>query len=280
MLSLTLISLTCGSGEYSFPPYKSYVSISGANVVRFEYPITNNQILEDGFEISYDNNTFYSNCQEDYGIIKISSNPSSPYNDIYPYDAIYQTSDGKIQIHFNSLYYKPYGVMSVRVFIRNLTESPISLNFKKYLKTYYNFVINNSFQICYSSNNYRIGLTELYPIGGMNINNNTCSLSYALFLYANSQVILDYGYIIGSSLDELLASKNACASCRAVVSTKEANDKLYEVKGNTIIFKSDKIFKVYDVQGRLIYKGSKSVKLSRGVYFIHYLDKIYKEVIR
>jgi hypothetical protein len=114
-------------------------------------------------------------------------------------------------------------------------------------------------------------LLELYPIGGMNINNNTCSLSYALFLYANSQVILDYGYIIGSSLDELLASKNACASCRAVVSNKEANDKLYEVKGNTIIFKSDKIFKVYDVQGRLIY---------RGVYFIHYLDKIYKEVIR
>jgi len=54
-------------------------------MVRFEYPITNNQILEDGFEISYDNNTFYSNCQEDYGIIKISSNPSSPYNDIYPY---------------------------------------------------------------------------------------------------------------------------------------------------------------------------------------------------
>jgi len=43
-------------------------------------------------------------------------------------------------------------------------------------------------------------LLELYPIGGMNINSNTCSLSYALFLYANSQVILDYGYIIGSSL--------------------------------------------------------------------------------
>ncbi|MFZ8846460.1 MAG: hypothetical protein ACO2O6_04595 [Candidatus Hydrothermia bacterium] len=78
--------------------------------------------------------------------------------------------------------------MSVRVFIRNLTESQISLNFKKYLKTYYNFVINNSFQICC------LGLTELYPIGGININN------YALFLYANSQVILDYGYIIGSSL--------------------------------------------------------------------------------
>jgi hypothetical protein len=114
-------------------------------------------------------------------------------------------------------------------------------------------------------------LLELYPIGGMNINNNTSSLSYALFLYANSQVILDYGYIIGSSLDELLASKNACASCRAIVSTKEVNEKLYEVKGNTIIFKSDKIFKAYDVQGRLIY---------RGVYFIHYLDRIYKEVIR
>jgi len=269
MLSLTFLISNCGNGVV-FPPQKTLMELQGANITKFEYPLGNENVYNNNFEISNSNanciNAFYNEITTDF----------------YSYKVNYQTQDNKIQLNFDILYYKPYGVLNVYVIIKNMTNENLNITFKKFYSGLSVPFIDTENQICYfSNNNYLTAITPIYPNAKISSTSNTCILTYNLNLgpYLISEIY--YGYIIGNNFNELLNSRVICAGCRSILSSYEKKEAFYEIRGGTIILKGDGIFKIYKTDGRIVYIGkAKSLKLKSGIYFINYNNFTRKEVIR
>jgi hypothetical protein len=269
MLSLTFLILSCGEGVV-FPPQKTLIKLAGAKIAQLEYPLGNENVLNDGFEISNSNvyciNAFYKEIT----------------NDFYSYNVTYQTQDNRIQLNFDILYYKSYGILNVKALIKNLTNEYLNITFKKFYSGLTGPLIDGNNQICYfSNNNYLTAITPIYPNAQISSSSNTCILTYNLNLgpYLISEIY--YGYIVGDNFNELLNSRAICAGCRNVLSSYEKREVFYEIKGGTIILRGDGIFKIYKIDGSIVYIGkAKSLKLKSGIYFINYNNFTKKEVIR
>ena len=162
MLSLTFLILSCGE-RVVFLPQKTLIKLVGAKIVQLEYPLGNENVLNDGFEISNSNiyciNAFYKEIT----------------NDFYSYNVTYQTQDNKIQLNFDILYYKPYGILNVKAEIKNLTSENLNITFKKFYSGLTGPLIDGNNQTCYfSNNNYLTAITPIYPNAQISSSSNTC----------------------------------------------------------------------------------------------------------
>ncbi|MEO0223640.1 MAG: hypothetical protein ABIL76_00915 [candidate division WOR-3 bacterium] len=269
MLSLTFLISNCGN-EVGIPPQKTLIKLSGASVIQLQYPLGNENVLNDGFEIS-NSNTYCINAYYD----EITT-------DFYSYKTTYQTQDNKIQLNFDILYYKPYGILNVKLVIKNLTNENLNITFKKFYEGLSTPLIDENNQICYiPNNNYLTAIIPVYPNAQISSSSKTCLLTYNLNLgpYLISEIY--YGYIVGNDFNELLNSKAICTGCRSVLASYEKKQVFYEIKGGTIVLRGEGIFRIYKVDGSIVYIGkAKSLKLKSGVYFINYNNFTKKEVIR
>jgi len=272
MLSLTFLILSCGE-RVVFLPQKTLIKLVGAKIVQLEYPLGNENVLNDGFEISNSNiyciNAFYKEIT----------------NDFYSYNVTYQTQDNKIQLNFDILYYKPYGILNVKAEIKNLTNENLNITFKKFYSGLTGPLIDGKNQTCYfSNNNYLTAITPIYPNAQISSSSNACILTYNLNLgpYLISEIY--YGYIVGDNFNELLNSRAICAGCRSVLSSYEKREVFYEIKGGTMKFLSDGNFEIWTVDGKLLkklnVKKGQMLNLTNGVFIIKFNSKISKIVVK